>query len=195
MALTPKQEKFAQLVADGMSQSDAYREAYNSKAKPDSGGFYIYMLVDPRDGKAFYIGKGKGNRVKHHAMLAHRDHTGNAEKNNKILDIKASGLKVGEVILSYFGDDEAAALSAEMELISLLKHDGITNISGGSGARGSVPAKEASKLLGELAPASWIMQHSPIRAEIEAVFGSIEKYCEEMSYILTVIANKSGSKA
>lgn len=36
MSLTPKQEKFAQLVADGMSQSDAYREAYNSKAKPES---------------------------------------------------------------------------------------------------------------------------------------------------------------
>ena len=36
MGLTPKQEKFAQLVADGMSQSDAYREAYNSSAKPES---------------------------------------------------------------------------------------------------------------------------------------------------------------
>lgn len=31
MALTPKQEKFAQLVADGMTQADAYRTAYNCK--------------------------------------------------------------------------------------------------------------------------------------------------------------------
>lgn len=28
MALTPKQEKFAQLVASGMSQSEAYKQAY-----------------------------------------------------------------------------------------------------------------------------------------------------------------------
>lgn len=194
MSLTPKQEKFCQLVADGMSQSDAYRYAYSSTAKPESDGFYIYMLVDPRDGKAFYVGKGKGNRVKHHALIAHRDYTGNEVKNKRILDIKASGQKVGEVILRYFGNNESAALSAEMELIKLLKDDGLTNISGGSSARGSAPAKEAAKLLNDLAPANWIRQHSPIRKEIEAVFGSIEQYCEEMSLILTGIASKAGSK-
>ena len=31
MALTPKQEKFAQLVASGTNQSDAYRQAYNAE--------------------------------------------------------------------------------------------------------------------------------------------------------------------
>jgi hypothetical protein len=31
MALTPQQEKFAQSVASGMNQSDAYRSAYNVK--------------------------------------------------------------------------------------------------------------------------------------------------------------------
>jgi phage terminase small subunit len=36
MALTPKQEAFAKLVAEGLSQSDAYRSAYNSKAKPET---------------------------------------------------------------------------------------------------------------------------------------------------------------
>jgi phage terminase small subunit len=30
MELTPKQEKFAQCIADGMNQSDAYRAAYNA---------------------------------------------------------------------------------------------------------------------------------------------------------------------
>lgn len=34
MALTPKQERFAQCVADGMSQADAYRAAFN--VSPDS---------------------------------------------------------------------------------------------------------------------------------------------------------------
>lgn len=37
MALTPKQEKFAQAVASGMNQSDAYRHAYAVKSmKPSS---------------------------------------------------------------------------------------------------------------------------------------------------------------
>lgn len=34
--LTPKQEAFAKLVAEGSSQADAYRQAFNSKGKPKS---------------------------------------------------------------------------------------------------------------------------------------------------------------
>lgn len=36
MALTPKQDKFCQLVADGMTQADAYRTAYNCKTQKTS---------------------------------------------------------------------------------------------------------------------------------------------------------------
>ena len=37
MSLTPKQEKFACCIADGMTQADAYRAAYDAeKMKPDS---------------------------------------------------------------------------------------------------------------------------------------------------------------
>ena len=37
MALTPKQEAFAQAIASGCNQSDAYRQAYNASAmKPQS---------------------------------------------------------------------------------------------------------------------------------------------------------------
>ena len=32
--------------------------------------YYIYALIDPRDGKIFYIGKGSGNRVFDHARSA-----------------------------------------------------------------------------------------------------------------------------
>lgn len=34
--LTPKQERFALLVAEGVTQADAYRQAYDTKAKPES---------------------------------------------------------------------------------------------------------------------------------------------------------------
>lgn len=37
MSLTPKQEKFAQVVASGKSQADAYRAAFEcSRSKPDT---------------------------------------------------------------------------------------------------------------------------------------------------------------
>jgi phage terminase small subunit len=39
--LTSKQERFARLVAEGRSQADAYREAFQSTAKPES----VYTLA------------------------------------------------------------------------------------------------------------------------------------------------------
>jgi phage terminase small subunit len=36
MALTPKQEKFAQCVASGMTQAEAYREAYDAQNMKDA---------------------------------------------------------------------------------------------------------------------------------------------------------------
>lgn len=36
MALTPKQEKFAQEVASGKTQADAYRAAYSNNMKPET---------------------------------------------------------------------------------------------------------------------------------------------------------------
>ena len=29
---------------------------------------YVYLLIDPRDDQVFYVGKGNGNRVFHHAQ-------------------------------------------------------------------------------------------------------------------------------
>lgn len=50
MALTPKQENFAQAIADGKSQADAYRCAYNAAAmKPETIRKRASELIRDRD--------------------------------------------------------------------------------------------------------------------------------------------------
>jgi len=41
----------------------------------DSGGFYVYVYIDPRNHEEFYIGKGQGQR-----KLAHLADAGNSRK-------------------------------------------------------------------------------------------------------------------
>jgi len=191
--LSGKQEHFARLVAEGSSQADAYRVAFNSKAKAESG-YYIYALTDPRDSKIFYVGKGKGDRVSHHAKIARFDHGGNEGKNSLIIEIQNSGRKVRENILCYFGEDEQAALDSEKELITAFKAHGLTNISGGSSARGSKPVKEAKALLKQLAPVWWIKKHTHPEwlDAIITVFGSVEDYHACMKRNLNEVITGSG---
>ena len=34
----------------------------------DKLGWYVYRLVDPRNGETFYVGKGQGNRIFWHSQ-------------------------------------------------------------------------------------------------------------------------------
>jgi hypothetical protein len=33
-------------------------------------GYYVYRLIDPRNGETFYVGKGKNDRIFHHVKGA-----------------------------------------------------------------------------------------------------------------------------
>jgi len=90
--------------------------------------YYVYALIDPRDKKPFYIGKGKGNRCLQHEKEALKgsDHP----KCIKIREILKQGLSICIERLAYF-HDEHKAYDHEKEVISQIGLDNLTNISAG----------------------------------------------------------------
>lgn len=91
--------------------------------------YYVYELVDPRDGAVFYVGKGCGNRIRRHVASARRGVVDNAEKFRRISEIHADGMHVIERIHSWHESEDAAFL-CERNLIKSLRGS-LTNIVGG----------------------------------------------------------------
>ncbi len=93
--------------------------------------YYVYKLIDPRNGKVFYIGKGKGNRIFDHAKGALLDlemekwQDELTEKMKTIREIKEEGLDVIYIIHRHHLD-EATALEVEAALID--EYPGLTNV-------------------------------------------------------------------
>ncbi|MDV7596820.1 hypothetical protein R4609_04060 [Acinetobacter baumannii] len=94
--------------------------------------YYVYRLIDPRDGQTFYVGKGKGNRIFNHIYdeQISQDSDALSDKIQRIRDIKASGLEVLHIIHRH-ALDEKTAFEVEGALIDA--YLGLTNIQNGSG--------------------------------------------------------------
>jgi len=95
----------------------------------DNLGYYVYMYVDPRDKKAFYIGKGCRARV-----LSHLSDENESRKTRKIDSILQDG-KFPELLIVQHGiKNEETALRIETALIDCLGIDGLTNAVRGWGS-------------------------------------------------------------
>lgn len=77
--------------------------------------YYVYALINPKDKKPFYIGKGIGNRVFYHQNCALKDENSNL-KLDIIREIIDSGFKVEHIIIRH-GLTEKEAFEIEASLI------------------------------------------------------------------------------
>lgn len=102
--------------------------------------YYVYRLIDPRDGQTFYIGKGRGNRIFAHVAGALNGYWEENEdelsaKIQQIREIHQAGLSVIHII-QRFGLTENEAFEVEAALIDCFP--GLTNLQKGHGSERGV---------------------------------------------------------
>ncbi len=83
--------------------------------------YYVYIYIDPKNGKPFYIGKGQGNRI-----FTHLNDTSDTYKTRKIRAIQEAGEEPQIDILRY-GLTEAEASLVEASVIDIIGLPCLTN--------------------------------------------------------------------
>lgn len=83
-------------------------------------GSYVYLLLDPRNGKPFYVGKGKDDRVFNHLAAARRGADG--ARSDRIREIYDAGLEPKLDILRHRLDDATALIveAAALHVVDLM---------------------------------------------------------------------------
>lgn len=111
--------------------------------------WYVYKLIDPRNGEVFYVGKGKGNRVFSHVngALVLNDEDEMSQKMETIREIHAQGLEVIHIIHRH-NLDEQTAFEVEAALIDA--YAGLTNLQSGHGSNdyGPVNSEQINQMYG-----------------------------------------------
>ena len=120
-------------------------------------GYYVYRLVDPRNGQTFYVGKGKNNRVFAHIKdslvnfnnesYLEEDEDNTSTKIQQIREIKQAGLKV-IMFIHRWGLQENEAFEVEAALIDC--YSGLTNKQAGHDSERGVANIEMIKRILEL---------------------------------------------
>ena len=85
-------------------------------------GYYVYLYVDPRDGRIFYVGKGQGERA-----LAHLSAEGESRTGRVLEELKQLGLEPRIDVLTHQLPDEESAFRIEAAIIDLLGLGELTN--------------------------------------------------------------------
>ncbi len=133
--------------------------------------WYVYRLIDPRNGETFYVGKGKGNRVFSHIRDEHNLEGDDLDnKIKRIREIRVAGFEVAHVIHRH-GMDETTAFEVESALIDA--YPGLTNVAGGTGSN-DYGAMHAQEIISRYSAEPAVFQH-------KALLISVNRTATEMS--------------
>ncbi len=125
---------------------------FSEKALQALGGFYVYGLIDPRNKKIFYIGKGCGNRVFEHEQESKKSPDSDKLKLQTIADIKDAGFEVTKILILWNLTEEEA-LKAEAALINVfnyISHTDLTNIASGHHSEGALAVEDFEQTKGAI---------------------------------------------
>jgi uncharacterized protein len=86
-------------------------------------GYYVYLYVDPRTERVFYVGKGQGERV-----LAHLSAEVETRKGRILDELRQAGLRPRLDILAHQLPDHETALRIEAAVIDLVGLADLTNL-------------------------------------------------------------------
>ncbi len=107
--------------------------------------FYVYQLIDPRNNKVFYVGKGCNHRMYRHVKEVQQGRTPNGSNvylKRKIKKILNSGLEI-KYKKVFITENEQYAFTREIELIQEIGLENLCNLtSGGDGFKHSEETKQ-----------------------------------------------------
>lgn len=143
--------------------------------------YYVYRLIDPRNGETFYVGKGQGNRLFDHANGIKITIDGEDEisqKIKRIKQIKAQGHEVIHIIHRH-GLDNDTAYEVEAALIDA--YPGLTNVQCGkeSDDRGTMHYKQ---ILAMYNSEPVVFQHNVLAININKSIEKRENIYEAVRY-------------
>lgn len=124
--------------------------------------FYVYLLIDPRTDKVFYVGKGKTNRMYEHKTDSINKRHHNKHLQNKISKILNAGfsIKYEKVFIT---TNEVEAFAKEIEIIQYFGLANLCNLTeGGEGSTGYKHTKKAiEKMKAFVSTRDWNGERNP----------------------------------
>ena len=125
-------------------------ERFSAKSLLALGDFYVYGLIDPRNNKIFYVGKGTGNRVFEHERESFSNPDSDNLKLKTIAEIVYEGLEVKKVIInSKLTEREAFAAEASLiNIFNYLSDVELTNIVAGHHSTEALTVEDFERMNG-----------------------------------------------
>lgn len=131
-------------------------QAFSQKSLFALGEYYVYGLIDPRNNRLFYIGKGQASRVFDHEKESLNSPDSEKLKLKTIADIHAAGLEVKKIIINH-NLTEPEAFASEASLINAFNYVsgiGLTNMVSGHHSAEALSVEDFERIFGaeELKP-------------------------------------------